>query len=189
MNLIYVITGKSVQVFWDSFLSDRRGWGKGAASPSSSPPIFIAEHDVGWCGISLWPGQGSCPGCIHSQSLANPQPTQWECSEWRENGKALAFVKAVFSKSNYTAVLSTLFQLQIQNSTTWAAEKVNSVLCRGSTGIQEVFENTTFCWRGEQKLFRKAGWNLVSTWINDPLRVIVLEMEKKILPYRLPADV
>lgn len=36
---------------------------------------FIAEHDVIWHGIALWPVQISCPSAAPSQLLAHSQPT------------------------------------------------------------------------------------------------------------------
>ena len=44
------------------------------------PPSLYAEHDVLWCGISLWPVWVSCPGCAPSQLLVHPQPPHWQGS-------------------------------------------------------------------------------------------------------------
>ena len=41
------------------------------------PQLYIAEHDVIWCGIALWSVEDSCPSCVPSQLLVHPQPTRW----------------------------------------------------------------------------------------------------------------
>ena len=41
------------------------------------PPALHAEHDIIWCGISLWSVGVSCPSHIPSQLLVGPQPTHW----------------------------------------------------------------------------------------------------------------
>lgn len=38
----------------------------------SSTPIFMADRDSMWYGISFWPTGVSCPGCASSSSLAHP---------------------------------------------------------------------------------------------------------------------
>lgn len=38
-----------------------------------STHALCAEHDVLWCGISLWSAGASCPGCPPSQLLVHPQ--------------------------------------------------------------------------------------------------------------------
>lgn len=40
----------------------------------SFPKAFMAEHDVLWCGVSLWPAGVSCPSCVSSQLLTHLQP-------------------------------------------------------------------------------------------------------------------
>lgn len=44
------------------------------ASLFSSSWVFLAEHNIRWCGISLWSFWVSCPGCILSQLLDRPGP-------------------------------------------------------------------------------------------------------------------
>lgn len=40
-------------------------------------PAFTAEHNIIWCGISLWPIYVGCRGSISSQLLAAPLPPPW----------------------------------------------------------------------------------------------------------------
>jgi len=50
------------------------------AIPETTHPSLYVQHDVIWCGISLWSVWVSCPGCIPSQLLAHLQPPCWQDS-------------------------------------------------------------------------------------------------------------
>ena len=50
------------------------------------PPTFIAELDVIWYGISLWSVGVSCPSCVFSQLLEQPQAPHWQGSARSKKG-------------------------------------------------------------------------------------------------------
>jgi len=60
-------------------------------------PVFIAEHDAVWYGISLWPICVSCAGCVPSQLLAYSQPTYWWWWGRARNREDLDTMQALFS--------------------------------------------------------------------------------------------
>ena len=45
-------------------------------SPKTPPLCCIAEHDVRWCGISLWSIWVRCPACVPSRLMCTP-PNSW----------------------------------------------------------------------------------------------------------------
>lgn len=70
-----------------------------------SIPSCIAESDVRYLGMLLWPIQVSCPGFVPSQPLALCQPSCWGAVR---NKGGVDTVKTLFKNSKNVGVLSTL---------------------------------------------------------------------------------
>jgi len=88
------------------------------------PPVFIAECDIIWYGTSFWSVGVSCPSCVPSQLLVQPQPTRW----WGGvRKKGLDAVQALLS-SKHAFVINTLSTINPKHSPTQAtSKKTNSV--------------------------------------------------------------
>lgn len=73
-------------------------------APTKTPSsLFIAEYSVVWHGKSLWSGWVSCPSCVFSQLLAQPQPICW----WGQKRENLDVIQAWLSKGQRSSVLAT----------------------------------------------------------------------------------
>jgi len=85
--------------------------------PTSSffPQLFIAEHDVAWCGKTLWSFGVSYPSCVPSQLRVHAQSTYW----WggMRSRKGLDSVQSLLGNNNNIPVLSTLISAQIHSPT------------------------------------------------------------------------
>lgn len=93
------------------------------------PLVFMAEHDVRWCGISLWSVGFSCPSCVPWQPLACPQPTHWAQGSTE---KDLICASTVQPKHQH--VTNAVSATNPKRSNTWAAVmKIKTILSRPST--------------------------------------------------------
>jgi len=101
-----------VTVVWE----DKRHHSQLPPLPPSSLS-FTDEHDVLWCGISLWSAGVSCPGCVHSQLLLHPQPTHWWSTV--RSRKGLHAVQTLLSSSTNIPRLATLFAAQTQSTASY----------------------------------------------------------------------
>lgn len=95
------------------------------AKASSSTLHFVAEHDVIWHGISIWPVWASCHSSVPFQLLACPQPS---CCRGRV-GKRKPWGWGCASRElNHLCVINTVLATNPKDSFTGVAvKKVNSI--------------------------------------------------------------
>lgn len=73
------------------------------ALTSSHQNTLFPLYNVVWHGKSLWSGWVSCPSCVFSQLLAQPQPICW----WGQKRENLDVIQAWLSKGQRSSVLAT----------------------------------------------------------------------------------
>jgi len=77
---------------------------------------FVAEHDILWCGISLWLVWVSYLVYGPLKPLVHHQPMGLWREGWRDN---LDAIRALHGSGQNIGVLSTPFLLQIQSTALW----------------------------------------------------------------------
>lgn len=137
--------------------------GEGTTSPSPAYLhliLLLAEHDVIWCGICLWPIGVSCPSGVP------PQPIHCGSTEWGEKEKPLTLHKPTSALDKAQLCYRCCFSYKSKPQHCLGCWESELHPVQSQYSVLGDPQNYQFLLERWIELFRKTGWKLVDACIN-----------------------